>query len=790
MTQRKGLRRKYPATFSEWVCGISVEDALGPRTPAQPQPQRKVVRVEITTDDETEEDSLKVTYPRTSRASTRQESDIVVKKVRFEDTPKKSALKKATTNATESDSDLSSKDGAADSESSETAPEKTSNTKKNGQDESTSEAGSDTEGSAKCAKCAQRRKKVGVSTKDGEKQCASDSEGSQSSTDSAPKGKKHGKQAKSNKDAATAAKERNDASEADDEASDSSKTTADEADAPAKTSNAKNKQQGNKKGSGKQPQGSGDKGQKAQKKQESQHDKAQASNATKTMPTKKQKSSEKKAEAGKHRHDNKKGDYPEAYLAPHPRRPHLIEPIRAEVVQTEKVVEGPEDPPPNAYYDAEHGVLRVYHGPVYGNHYSQPLYPRRDASARPLPVGMPHPLHNPYYYGFNQVPPREGNGNEPVTQGMPMPAWGAVYPPHGYMTGYQAGPFGPWQPDINAHNTNAANNAPADANVTGTRGVFSLVEDKSGTMSSNFKDKDGQNNVTPGSIKVRTLPWGYCITSTNRIRTSRVTTTLIFPSETGQHSASTAVESHPMPAMPVGRLTPRQPSRAMMEQTTPAPASLLRAHGTTMHRARNRASGARTRTRIKAGTHSRPTARATTEAGEAPPTAGMGRRMGTTAGATVAKTCPRRKAAGTTRATRPTTPAAGTVTPRREMLPRSQLPSGETRERQTTPHRAWSTTTMSCPDPGTLRRLRQLGVTRAWPQARMARLTHLAGRSLTFYLSRSRESSAGQVVAKAWGTMVAGFGVWGLADLGHCSAGNFGEMAHCINTEHVALVCR
>ncbi|KAK4092696.1 hypothetical protein PCL_12010 [Purpureocillium lilacinum] len=501
MTQRKGLRRKYPATFSEWVCGISVEDALGPRTPAQPQPQRKVVRVEITTDDETEEDSLKVTYPRTSRASTRQESDIVVKKVRFEDTPKKSALKKATTNATESDSDLSSKDGAADSESSDTAPEKTSNTKKNGQDESTSEAGSDTEGSAKCAKCAQRRKKVGVSTKDGEKQCASDSEGSQSSTDSAPKGKKHGKQAKSNKDAATAAKERNDASEADDEASDSGKTTADEADAPAKKSNAKNKQQGNKKGSGKQPQGSGDKGQKAQKKQESQHDKAQASNATKTVPTKKQKSSEKKAEAGKHRHDNKKGDYPEAYLAPHPRRPHLIEPIRAEVVQTEKVVEGPEDPPPNAYYDAEHGVLRVYHGPVYGNHYSQPLYPRRDASARPLPVGMPHPLHNPYYYGFNQVPPREGNGNEPVTQGMPMPAWGAVYPPHGYMTGYQAGPFGPWQPDINAHNTNAANNAAADANVTGTRGVFSLVEDKSGTTSSNFKDKDGQNNVTPGSIK-------------------------------------------------------------------------------------------------------------------------------------------------------------------------------------------------------------------------------------------------------------------------------------------------
>ncbi|UNI21352.1 hypothetical protein JDV02_007348 [Purpureocillium takamizusanense] len=501
MTQRKGLGGKYPATFSEWVCGISIEDALGPRNPPQPPPQRKVVRVEITTDDETEEDSLKVTYPRTSRVSSRQEPDVIVKKVRFEDTPKKSALKKTATVVTESDTDPSSKDGAADSESSDTAPEKTSDPDKNGTDQSTSEASSDTEGSSKCAKCAQRRKRAGSNAKDSEKQCASDSEASQSSTDSTRKGKKHGKQAKPRKDADTAAKEKNDASEADDEASDTGRTSADESDAPPSKDNAKNKQKASKKGSGKQPQASSDKGQKAQKKQEPQHSKEQPSKSAKTESKKKQKDSEKRNEVGKQRHDNKKGDYPEAYLKPHPRRPHLIEPIRAEVVQTEKVIEGPEDPPPNAYYDPEHGVLRVYHGPVYGNHYSQGLYPRRDASARPLPIGMPHPLHNPYYHGFNQAPPQQSGGNEPVTQGMPMPAWGSMYPPPGFLTGYQAGTYGPWQPDVNTNNAYAANNTATDINVTGTQGVFSLVEDKSGTASSNLRDKDGQNNITPGGFQ-------------------------------------------------------------------------------------------------------------------------------------------------------------------------------------------------------------------------------------------------------------------------------------------------
>ncbi|KAF4123195.1 hypothetical protein GMORB2_6745 [Geosmithia morbida] len=105
--------------------------------------------------------------------------------------------------------------------------------------------------------------------------------------------------------------------------------------------------------------------------------------------------------------DKKANSYPSALPGPHPRRPNYIEPIRAEVVQTERVIETPEDPSPNAYYDARNNIVRVYHGPVWGRSSSasnagqfQSLYPRRDTSLRPLPMGVPHPMQNPYHHGF------------------------------------------------------------------------------------------------------------------------------------------------------------------------------------------------------------------------------------------------------------------------------------------------------------------------------------------------------------------------------------------------------
>lgn len=181
----------------------------------------------------------------------------------------------------------------------------------------------------------------------------------------------------------------------------------------------------------------------------------------------------------------KKGNYPEAVPMPHPRRPNYIEPVRAEVVQTERVMETPEDPPPNAYYDAEHNIIRVYHGPVWGGNPNQSLYPRRDASQRPMPLGMPHPTQNPYFYGFNDQaqPPPHGYQNVPITQGMPVNAWNAMMPPHpaaGYLPGQP-------EPEVRS-------NKGAFSQMTGANGK--------GPPSSKDKDKAGGNNVAPGSIKV------------------------------------------------------------------------------------------------------------------------------------------------------------------------------------------------------------------------------------------------------------------------------------------------
>ena len=225
----------------------------------------------------------------------------------------------------------------------------------------------------------------------------------------------------------------------------------------------------------------------------------------KTAPAKKGKKLEKEeceAESLKRaqqREGPKKGNYPEAFPGPHPRRPHYIEPVRAEVVQTERVMETPQDPPPNAYYDAEHNIIRVYHGPVWGGNPNQSLYPRRDSSMRPLPIGMPHPTQNPYYYGFNNPPPQQqqqqqpqpqpGPENFPVTQGMPTNAWAAMCPPPGYPADKLGGPA-----PLDTDDQGLATNGGAFHKMSGAKGL--------GPPSSKDKDKAGDNNVGPGSIKV------------------------------------------------------------------------------------------------------------------------------------------------------------------------------------------------------------------------------------------------------------------------------------------------
>ncbi|PHH82198.1 hypothetical protein CDD83_3332 [Cordyceps sp. RAO-2017] len=206
---------------------------------------------------------------------------------------------------------------------------------------------------------------------------------------------------------------------------------------------------------------------------------------------------------GKQGRRRPKQDYPEAFPAPHPRRPQLIAPIRAEVVQTERVVETPQDPPPNAYYDPAHGILRVYHGPVYGSSFGYPLYPRRDPDNRPLPIGTPHPTQNPYYYGFSQ-PPQPGQAYYPVNQGMPADHVNAPWP-QGAPMAPQYPPNAPWPPPGPAPGHVQNGPPPAQPDVggqaNGNRGAFSMTCANGASPFSKTRDKDGSNNVGPGSVK-------------------------------------------------------------------------------------------------------------------------------------------------------------------------------------------------------------------------------------------------------------------------------------------------
>lgn len=121
---------------------------------------------------------------------------------------------------------------------------------------------------------------------------------------------------------------------------------------------------------------------------------------------------------------SKKGKKSKSFSQPPPRRPDLLMPVNAQVLQVEHSVECADDPRPNAFYDSEHGVMRVYHGAAYGNPYGA-LYPKR--WSHNVPLGVPHPSQNPWAYGFAPshapIPPPQGFV-PPLAQGPgPGNAW-------------------------------------------------------------------------------------------------------------------------------------------------------------------------------------------------------------------------------------------------------------------------------------------------------------------------------------------------------------------------------
>ncbi|EGU75717.1 hypothetical protein FOPG_03852 [Fusarium oxysporum f. sp. conglutinans race 2 54008] len=607
---------KRPSHFCEWVVGTTIESVIGAIPQNKPPKKRDVVRVQVTTDDESEEDTVKITYPRTGRTYTpppANEAKAEAKKVRFnfgQNGPIKSAMKQTTTTTpmdssdeasasgpeTESDSSQSayiSSSDATDSDieySVECVKHRRQKKKKHRQtqteEDTESDWDSDPEPTCDCLRCQKGRqilKRVGrkrskeitppspeTSESDEEespntkrqsgknkrrcrkkaKPTEPDPNTSNSDPESeipAPKkrnqtknqGKQRGgkkKQAapqppmtKKQRKAMNKKAKQQQEQEIEGETSDSPKEAEEETEPeeePEKQN--KGKQKNNKKQDEKQAK---------QKKQEPEKATHKDPEAVEQTPTDEAPEASKDKDQGKFRTMKgkakaqpkqkdgvKKGNYPEGLLVPHMRRPQLIEPIRAQVVQTERVIKTPQDPAPNAYYDAEHNIMRVYQGPAYGNHQNNALYPERDAFTCPLPMGQPHPMQNPFYYSFNNtqqypnypqmppfhqgyagIPPPEAYSHVPITQGMAPPPWYAMGPPPGVPpTGY----YGHRSPETNK-NTPASktekdkasqNNVGPPGSLTGQNNPYYKRKSQNNTCESH-RSVSKENSQPPGSDK-------------------------------------------------------------------------------------------------------------------------------------------------------------------------------------------------------------------------------------------------------------------------------------------------
>lgn len=123
--------------------------------------------------------------------------------------------------------------------------------------------------------------------------------------------------------------------------------------------------------------------------------------------------------------------------------PNLIMPIKSNVVQCEHTIEGPNDPRPNAFIDSGKGIVRIYHGPVWGNHTGELYGAVNPSKLSPLPPSaMPHPGYPPIWPGpqhYDQFPPYHPHPlYPPFPPGGPSPRPRPGGPPPGTPIGQNA----------------------------------------------------------------------------------------------------------------------------------------------------------------------------------------------------------------------------------------------------------------------------------------------------------------------------------------------------------------
>ncbi|KUI65584.1 hypothetical protein VM1G_00152 [Cytospora mali] len=169
--------------------------------------------------------------------------------------------------------------------------------------------------------------------------------------------------------------------------------------------------------------------------------------------------------------------------------PNLIMPVRSKVLQCEHTIEGPRDPRPNAFIDSGKGIVRVYHGPTWGNHTGE-LY----GNVNPAKMPSPLPSSAGPYPGFNGYPPGP-HGYPPGAPGYYGPPPYGPYPP--YPPHPPAGPSPRFPAGPPPGSPFAKNMPPAPPNGTTVKNV--QMPDNTATKEPASKAMGISGNAWPGT---------------------------------------------------------------------------------------------------------------------------------------------------------------------------------------------------------------------------------------------------------------------------------------------------
>ncbi|ROV99088.1 hypothetical protein VMCG_06647 [Cytospora schulzeri] len=451
-----GRSRWPPNSFSEWMVGQNFKS-----TPRRPSSQTKILNVAVSEDEVSGDETIEITFNgrRLSNRTVRQQPSVEsspARRVRFERDrrPLKSALKKTTSSDSESDTLVdessedpdTSEDESSAAEDSDTSEEEAfanrrqkilalkkaraaAICKKRTDSEDSSALGKNLpHPTCNCTECVRGR-----SIMEAMVQLEAMQEAARKKLQQKPQQKPQQKRtAKGKKDDATSTEDSST------EATSAEATSAETTSAEASATDASEASQ---------TEDTGDEKKNASQKQKNKKSQAKG-NDKKPTPKENKKASPKAAETSKA--VNKDAFKLPTY--PKPMEPNLIMPVRSKVLQCEHTVEGPSDPRPNAFVDSGKGIVRVYHGPTWGNHTAE-LYGRVNPAKQPSPL-PPSARPPPDFHGYPPGPPG------PVPPGYYGP------PPHGQYPPYPPYPPYPYPgPEPSFHHAGPPSGAPPAKNM-------------------------------------------------------------------------------------------------------------------------------------------------------------------------------------------------------------------------------------------------------------------------------------------------------------------------------------